>query len=100
MTEHSERTTGAADNRQFRAVVPGVDPDAAYQAMRQAGGFRSWEDPTRDLHCLGPNRVEVYRAGGLWVLTVNGPSVEAVRDGVRLLRCGADRDVHELKGAV
>ena len=99
MTGHIEPTTLAAENRRFRAVAANVDPDAVYRAVREAGGFRSWEDPTRDLNCLGPNLVEVYQAGGVWVLSVNGPSVEDVRDGLRLLRCGADRDVHELTGA-
>ncbi|MEU5847418.1 hypothetical protein [Saccharopolyspora shandongensis] len=99
MTEHVEPTTAADENRRFRAVVPDVDPDAVYRAVREAGGFRSWEDPARTLYYVKPNAVEVYQVGGVWTVTVNGPSVADVRDGLRLLRVGADRAVHKLKAA-
>ncbi|TDD40300.1 hypothetical protein [Saccharopolyspora elongata] len=99
MTEHIGPTTAAAHNRRFRALVVDVDPDAIYRAVHEAGGIRSWEDPTRDLHYLQPNAIEVYQVGGGWVLAVNGPSADAVREGLRLLRVGADRDVQELEGA-
>ncbi|MGI8309403.1 hypothetical protein [Saccharopolyspora hattusasensis] len=98
MTERIEPAT-APGNRRFRALVPGIDPDTVYQDIREARGFRSWEDPPRTLYYLAPTAVEVYQVGGGWVLAVNGPSVEAVREGLRMLGCGADRDVHELQGA-
>ncbi|MEV5537476.1 hypothetical protein AB0L13_11500 [Saccharopolyspora shandongensis] len=99
MTGRIEPTTAAAANRRFRTLVPDIDPDAVYRDIREAGGFRSWEDPSRTLYYLAQTAVEVYQVGGGWVLTVNGPSVDTVREGLRMLGCGADRDVHELQGA-
>ncbi|GAA0510411.1 hypothetical protein GCM10011581_00310 [Saccharopolyspora subtropica] len=99
MTWNIAHTAFPAEHRRFRAVVGGVDPDAIYRAVHEAGGFRSWDEPSRDLLHLRSTAIEVYRVGDRWVLAVNGPSVEAVREVLRLLGLGADRDVQELKGA-
>mgnify|MGYP001259420326 CR=1 FL=1 len=36
----------ALPNRKFRSLVP----DVVYQAVRDAGGYRSWDTPDRDLY--------------------------------------------------